>query len=92
MVKHRAGAEVHEIAPWTDAEGVSKEDANGSATTTLRVEVTETSSKLYANGKLAYTLDVGSANGGTDGLVGFRINHNLDVHVGGFAVDVPVKK
>lgn len=86
MIKHRAGAEVHEIAAWTEHAAVAKEDAAGKAKNTLKVEVTATATKLYANGQLIRELPRTGMAANTDGVVGLRVNHNLDVHIDGFVV------
>jgi len=39
---------------------------------------------FLVNGEPVYTLDPKSAP--TDGAVGLRVNHNLDVHIDGFDV------
>lgn len=83
MVKHRAGTETHELAPWTEHAGVAKEDAAGKAKTTLKVESTAAGTKLYANGQLIKELPADASN---SGIVGLRVNHNLDVHIDGFSV------
>jgi len=31
-------------------------------------------------------IDAGGLNSGTAGIAGIRVNHNLDVHIDGFAV------
>jgi hypothetical protein len=36
------------------------------------------------NGKEVYSTD--AANVDTKGIIGLRVNHNLDVHIAGFAV------
>jgi hypothetical protein len=88
MVKHRAGdAETHTIVDWTEHAAVRKQDEAGRATNTLTVEAGEFGVRFLANGtQVAEFLrrDVPYLN--TDGLVGLRINHNLDVHVSGFTV------
>ena len=89
-IKHRAGAETHELAPWTDFAGVAKEDAAGKAKTTLKVEATPTGTKLFANGQLIKELKDVTAGPAGNGIVGVRVNHNLDVLVEGFSV--PGKK
>lgn len=83
MVKHRAGKEVHTLMDWTDAAAVRKQDASGKATNTLVVDASRPdSTRLQING----TQVAGLALGGTDGLVGLRVNHNLDVHVSEFTI------
>ena len=86
LVRHRAGAATHDVTPWTENAAIVKEGADGKARNTLRVEVTATGTKLYANGQLLQELPRLGMTAGTDGIVGFRVNHNLDVHVDGFAV------
>ncbi len=41
---------------------------------------------LYANGQLIKEIPRTGMTSVTDGIVGLRVNHNLDVHVAGFAV------
>lgn len=86
MVKHRAGADVHTIMDWTDAAAVHKQDAAGKATNVLTVDATKPDSvRLLVNGAQVAALP-GSHLGSTDGYVGLRVNHNLDVHVGELTV------
>lgn len=86
MVKHRAGTEVHTIMDWTDNAAVHKQDANGKATNTLTVDATKADSvRLAVNGVEVAALPV-SHPGSADGVVGLRVNHNLDVHVADFSV------
>ena len=87
MVKHRAGAETHEVVPWTEHAGVGKQDESGAAKTTLRVEVTDAGTRLFANGQLLSELPKSGVTAQGDGIVGLRVNHNLDVHVTGLVVD-----
>lgn len=86
MVKHRAGAETHELVPWTDHAAIVKEDASGKASNALKVESTASGVKLYANGTLLREMP---ADATADGLAGIRVNHNLDVVIEGFRVGKP---
>lgn len=86
MVKHRAGSEVHTLMDWTDAAAVHKQDANGKATNTLTVDATKADSvRLLVNGSEVAALPL-SKLGSTVGIVGLRVNHNLDVHIADFSV------
>jgi hypothetical protein len=86
MVKHRAGKDVHTIIDWTDNAAVNKQDANGKATNTLSVDASKPDSvRLLVNGKQIAAMP-GSHMGSTDGYVGLRVNHNLDVHVADFTI------
>lgn len=86
MVKHRAGNDVHTIIDWTETAAVHKADANGKATNTLTVDATSPDSvRLSVNGVSVASL-AKSHLGNTDGYVGLRVNHNLDVHIADFTV------
>jgi hypothetical protein len=87
LVNHRAGAEIHKIIPWTDSPAVNKQDASGKATNKLTVDASKADSvRLLINDKQVAALPMNHL-GKTDGLVGLRVNHNLDVHVGGLTVE-----
>lgn len=86
LVKHRAGTATHDVQPWTEHAAIVKEDAEGKATNTLRIEVTATGSKLFANGQLLMEVPRTGYGATTDGIVALRVNHNLDVHIAGFRV------
>ena len=86
MVKHRAGADVHTIMDWTENAAVHKQDAAGKATNTITVDASKSDSvRAYVNGTQVAAF---AANhlGATDGVVGLRVNHNLDVHIADFSV------
>jgi hypothetical protein len=86
MVKHRAGAETHTIMDWTENAAVHKADASGKATNTVSVDASKPDSvRLSVNGAQVAALP-GSHVGSTDGYVGLRVNHNLDVHISDFSV------
>jgi hypothetical protein len=86
MVKHRAGAETHELVPWTEHAALVKEDAEGKATNALRVQATAAGVRLFANGQLLRELPADATG---DGVAGIRVNHNLDVTVEGFGLRKP---
>lgn len=86
MVNHRAGAELHKIIPWTDGASLNKADASGKATNKLTVDASKADSvRLLVNDKQVAAIAMAHL-GNTDGLVGLRVNHNLDVHVGDLTV------
>jgi hypothetical protein len=86
LVNHRAGEAVHKLIPWTDNAAIVKADANGKATNKLTVDATKADSvRLLVNGTQVAALPT-SQFGGTNGLVGLRVNHNLDVHIGDLTV------
>jgi hypothetical protein len=86
LVNHRAGTAVHKIVPWTENAAVHKADANGKATNVLTVDASKADSvRLLVNGTQVAALPMNHL-GKTDGIVGLRVNLNLDVHVGGLSV------
>ena len=71
---------------WLASDAVVKQDSAGKATNKLEVAGDAATKKLKfsVNGKQVAELD--APGGSVAGLVGIRMNHNLDVHVDGFAV------
>lgn len=86
IVKHRAGEEAHTIVPWTESEAVMRGSEEGSVANVLAVEVTVDELAFAINGQEVQRI-ARPDNARLDGLVGLRINHNLDVHVESLAVD-----
>ncbi len=68
------------IVEWTASDAVTKGDSTGNASNELSVEVRGGKAKFMVNGKEVYTGD--AANLDVNGVVGYRVNHNLDVHLG----------
>ena len=90
LLNHRAGPQVHKIVDWTDNAAVKKADAKGAATNTLMVDASKADSvRLKVNGVQVAALPASAGN--PDGVVGLRVNHNLDVHISDFMV-TPTKK
>lgn len=85
LVKHRAGTETHTLLEWTEHPAVQKANAEGKATNALAVEVGADELRFLVNGTQVANLKR-TANLNTDGIVGLRVNHNLDVHVSDFGV------
>ncbi|HEX6746897.1 MAG TPA: hypothetical protein VF092_06330 [Longimicrobium sp.] len=89
MVRHRApNGDLHTITDWTENAAIHKQDAEGKATNALTVEGGPWGVRYLINGtKVAEWLTANVPYLKTAGLVGLRVNHNLDVHVSDFAVD-----
>lgn len=68
------------VVEWTASDAVTKADANGSAANELSIQVQGGKAKFMVNGKEVYNGD--GANLDVNGVVGYRVNHNLDVHLG----------
>lgn len=92
LINHRANdSTVHKIVDWTANPAVKAIDANGKATNALSVVVGADKLSFLVNGVEVNslprsTIDAGGPHSGTSGIVGLRVNHNLDVHVDGLAI------
>jgi hypothetical protein len=83
MVKHRAGDETHTVIDWTEHQAVRRPGADGKATNTLAVESSANGVRFLVNGTQVGNLPRGV---NTSGIVGLRLNHNLDVVITDFGV------
>lgn len=83
MVRHHApNGEVHTIVDWTESPAVHRQNEAGAASNTLTVEGGPSGVRYKINGT-----QVGEFPGvNSRGIVGLRVNHNLDVHVSDFAI------
>jgi hypothetical protein len=86
LVKHRAGDAVHDVQPSTPHEAIRKPDEKGRSTNALEIRVAGNTISYVVNGTVVHTTPKSGMTTKTDGLVGLRVNHQLDVHVDGFEV------
>jgi hypothetical protein len=90
LINHRANdSTVHKLVDWTANPAVVSADANGKATNKLSIVVGPDKVSFLANGVEVSSLPRAQLDGmgqGTTGIAGVRVNHNLDVHIDGFAV------
>lgn len=86
LVKRRNGAETETLIDWTGHDAVAKVDAEGRAKNALAVETGAFGMRFYVNGTQVGALEP-SATLPAEGVVGLRVNHDLDVHVANFGVD-----
>ncbi len=87
LVKRRDGTKTADVSKgWTAHAAVKKPDGKGRATNLLEVDNKTDPSKVTfkVNGQDVHTTDAKGMQ--VDGIVGIRVNHNLDVHVEGFDV------
>jgi len=73
------------VVPWTDHPAVTKA-MSAESSDVLEIDGKSQGSKIIfrANGKTVHEIEAATMN--LDGVIGLRINHNLDVHVKDFAV------
>ena len=90
LINHRANdSTVHKLVDWTANDAVKAADANGKATNKLSIVVGPDKVSYLANGVEVSSMPRSQLDGmgqGTSGIAGVRVNHNLDVHIDGFAV------
>jgi hypothetical protein len=86
LVKHRSGDQVHDVKAATAHEAVRKPGADGRSTNALEVRVAGNTISYVVNGTVVHTTPKSGMTAKTDGLVGIRVNHLLDVHIDGFTV------
>ena len=86
LIKRRVGDSTVVVNPggWTANDAVVKADSAGKATNELSILVGGGNVKFMVNGKEVYTAKASDVD--AVGLVGLRVNHNLDVHVGPLGV------
>jgi hypothetical protein len=84
-VRQRNADIVNTVVDWTPNAAVIQADAEGKATNTLTIDAKGETITFGANGQTLHTMDVRPDQ--MNGVVGLRVNHNLDVHVSKFDVD-----
>jgi hypothetical protein len=86
-IKRRQGEKVTQVTQgWQSHPAIKPADANGAATNLLEIDAKVDPKRVsfMANGKEVHSIPANKME--TKGVVGLRVNHNLDVHVEGFAV------
>jgi hypothetical protein len=85
-IKRRDGEKVSDIVGWKSQPAIAKADAEGKATNLLEIDAKIDPQRVSfkINGKEVHSLPASRA--AAAGMVGLRVNHNLDLHVEDFAV------
>ncbi len=87
LVKHRDGAKTTEVTKgWVASPAVKQVGAQGAATNLLEIDAKSEPGRVTykVNGQSVYTQEAKAAD--LSGVVGLRVNHNLDLHIDGFDV------
>ena len=81
-IRRRAGyaARPTAVMDWTANAAVKGADTEGKATNELSVLVSGGKATFYVNGTAVHTADAADVD--VNGIVAYRVNHNLDVHLG----------
>ena len=85
-IRRRAGytSRPTAIVEWTANDAVNKADSTGKATNELAVKVSDGKVSFTVNGKEVYSTDAAKVDAA--GIVGYRVNHNLDVHLSAIGI------
>lgn len=86
LVKRRNGSATEEVSAKTRSGAVKTPDASGKSTNALEVRVMADKIDYIVNGTSVHTTPRTGLTAKTDGIYGIRVNHQLEVHVDGFAV------
>lgn len=84
IIRTRKGETVENIQGRTAHDAVRQPGENGQSTNALEVRVSNDTISYVVNGTVVHTTPKSGVT--TDGIVGVRVNHLLDVHVDGFEV------
>jgi hypothetical protein len=87
LIKRREGEKTTQITKgWTAHPAVKKSDAQGKTSNLLEIDAKQNPRRVdfKVNEKTVYTAE--AKNLDLKGIVGLRANHNLDIHIEGFAV------
>jgi hypothetical protein len=84
LIKRRDGDATSIVAPKTPNDAVKKPDASGKSTNALEVRVGADKIDFVVNDAVVHSEPKSGALANTDGIVGIRVNHLLEVEVDGF--------
>jgi hypothetical protein len=85
LIKRRDGEATTDVSKgWTAHPAVKKGDAQGHASNLLEIDAKQNPNKVdfKVNGETVHSADAKNTN--IKGIVGLRVNHNLDVHIQDF--------
>jgi hypothetical protein len=86
-IKRREGSKLTQVTEgWQVSRAVKKADAMGKATNLLEIDAKADPKRVSfkVNGKEVHSVPASAMS--LPGIVGIRVNHNLDLHLEGFAV------
>lgn len=84
IIRRRTGATVSDVKSDTPHSAIRRPDTAGRSVNALEVRVAGNTISYVVNGTVVHTTPKAGATAVTDGLVGVRVNHVLDVQVDGF--------
>jgi hypothetical protein len=84
-IRHRAGEETHDVQRGKH-DAIRVPGADGRSSNALEVRVAGNTISYVVNGTVVHTTPKTGMTAKTDGIVGIRVNHQLDVHIDAFEV------
>jgi hypothetical protein len=84
LVKRRAGGNTQGVIDWTPNDAIKSFGANGRMTNEIGIDADAATVRFLVNGTEVASRPRSEVD--ADGVVGLRINHQLDLHVQGFGV------
>jgi len=84
LIRQRSGASTSDVHARMPHDAVRRPDAAGRSSNALEVRVSGNTVSYVVNGTVVHSAAKGALK--ADGIVGFRVNHQLDVTVEGFEV------
>jgi hypothetical protein len=86
LVKRRITADSTALVTngWTDSDAIATADAAGKATNELGILVRKGKVSFQVNGKEVFSAKAVDLD--AQGMVGYRVNHTLDVHLGALGI------
>jgi hypothetical protein len=86
LINHRSGTAVHKLVDWTANPAIVKFDDKANAANDLSIKVAADSIHFLVNNQQVQAIARSGMTANVSGETGFRVNHNLDVHVGNYMV------
>jgi hypothetical protein len=84
IIKRRNGNETPTITPWTENPAIVRQSGDDQAKNLLEIDVGREQLAFFVNGEQVAKIPRGDLP--CDGVVGLRINHNLDLHVSSLTI------
>jgi len=87
LIKKRSGSDTEVIQNWSDAPAMNRYtgETETSVKNTLAINVSEDTVQFLLNGKPLTSMPKSSVD--TNGVVGLRVNHNLNLHISDLKVE-----
>jgi hypothetical protein len=85
-IRQRTGEQIADVQARAANAAIRQPGADGRSVNTLEVRASGTTISYVVNGTVVHTSQKAGPTARTDGIVGVRVNHLLDVQIDGFAV------